>query len=304
MLGFAHNADRGHRVAGDKAKSRASLSRGDIDVIIERARRERGFDPKLGSIGKLPAEERGLLQRAVSAAGLEHTDRYIRVPVREQVCALIRNHSAGLTLVELDKAVKGGSKKDLKEEVRIAVTSLAKAGELSQVVSGNTTRFAISGPDFLSPRDLTKLDTGLRELAKLVNATKATKSRKPRTLLRSAIVELLHKLLLETDGDLKRALSPAEKPIRSALELALRGARTYTGLIRVPEVVAALEEHYPRKELLSGLIDLANDGGVELRPESGIGRLKADERARCPVGLDGSPLSYARLLDSQPEAVS
>jgi len=317
MLGSAHNADRGQRVAS-KVKSRASLRREDVDAIIERARRERGLDPKLGSLKKLPTEELKMLQKALIAAGLEHTDKYILVPVREQVRALLRHHSAGMTAAQLSKAVKGGNQKDLREGVRIALAALVKSKELALVPAGSTTRYVVSGSHLLSPSELTDADEAVTKLAKLLSPTRKTRSRPQRTLPRSELTTLIRQLYALVEGEVesddnvefdeavrrKAPTSPDTKPVRSALEVALRKAPTHTGLIRVPEVVASLEARYPRKELLSELLDLASEGGVELTPESGIGRLKADERARCPIGMDGTPLSYARLLDNQPGAMS
>lgn len=43
-------------------------------------------------------------------------------------------------------------------------------------------------------------------------------------------------------------------------------------------------------------LELARARALELRPESGVGLLSDDERAWCPVGAGGEPLSYARVL--------
>jgi hypothetical protein len=78
--------------------------------------------------------------------------------------------------------------------------------------------------------------------------------------------------------------------------VALKLAPAHAGLVRVPDVVRALETEYAHATLIDALDAMARDGTLELRPESAIARLSDEDRARCPVGLDGTPLSYARLL--------
>ncbi|HEV8322287.1 MAG TPA: hypothetical protein VG389_11775 [Myxococcota bacterium] len=66
-------------------------------------------------------------------------------------------------------------------------------------------------------------------------------------------------------------------------------------LVFVPDVVRALEAQgvaAPQRALLAA----AAAGGIELRPESGVGLLGAEDAARCPRGPTGVPLSYARIL--------
>jgi hypothetical protein len=80
------------------------------------------------------------------------------------------------------------------------------------------------------------------------------------------------------------------------MRLALHLAPARAGLVRVPDVVRALEQDHARAALLAALDAMARDGTLELRPESAIAGLSGEDRARCPVGPDGTPLSYARLL--------
>ena len=65
-------------------------------------------------------------------------------------------------------------------------------------------------------------------------------------------------------------------------------AENSSGLAFVPDCVAA-------GITAAELLRLARDGAVELRPESGLGRLSAAERDACPRGYEGCVLSWARV---------
>ena len=72
-----------------------------------------------------------------------------------------------------------------------------------------------------------------------------------------------------------------------------------SGLVFVPDVVTAAVEVglASADEVPTMLVSLARGGRLELRPESGLGRLSAAERGLCPVAPDGrTPLSWARVL--------
>lgn len=47
---------------------------------------------------------------------------------------------------------------------------------------------------------------------------------------------------------------------------------------------------------VAGLRALSQGGVIELRPESGLGRLSRDDASLCPTAWDGTPLSWIRLL--------
>jgi hypothetical protein len=46
--------------------------------------------------------------------------------------------------------------------------------------------------------------------------------------------------------------------------------------------------------VLEAVREAAQRGLIELRPESGLGRLASDEQALCVAGPEGSRLSWAR----------
>ncbi len=75
--------------------------------------------------------------------------------------------------------------------------------------------------------------------------------------------------------------------------LAKLAKNSKTGMVFVPDVVAqsGMGTHGTELELR----DLQDQGLIELRPESGLGRLSREERHMCPHMRDGTPLSWVRL---------
>jgi hypothetical protein len=71
------------------------------------------------------------------------------------------------------------------------------------------------------------------------------------------------------------------------------------GLAFVPDVVRALARAVSVAEAIAALRDAAQGGIVELRPESGLGRLTTEERGLCVRGRDDILLSWARLSEER-----
>lgn len=69
-----------------------------------------------------------------------------------------------------------------------------------------------------------------------------------------------------------------------------RAAQEADGLVFVPDLPG------PAKELMPELLALAHLGRIELRPHSGY-RLSAIAESRCPRGINGIVLSYARVIE-------
>lgn len=100
----------------------------------------------------------------------------------------------------------------------------------------------------------------------------------------------------------RKALAPATAPARAsigeAVLAALRAAeRAGEDLLDVPSVVRAVEaQGYTREETNAELVRLGTAGVdvLELRPDSGGGNERKEDRAIVPQGLDGTPLLEAR----------
>jgi hypothetical protein len=88
------------------------------------------------------------------------------------------------------------------------------------------------------------------------------------------------------DGDRMRALV-----MQAAEQLVMEGL----GLVYVPELVHALGHEIVRDDVHHALRDAASRGELELRPESGLDRLSAEDRAACLVGPSGQLVSYVRM---------
>ena len=70
--------------------------------------------------------------------------------------------------------------------------------------------------------------------------------------------------------------------------------REGTRLAFVPAVLRELAQSMGREAAQRALLAAGDAGALELRPESGMGRLTADDAAWCPPGPQGSVLSWCR----------
>ncbi len=67
--------------------------------------------------------------------------------------------------------------------------------------------------------------------------------------------------------------------------------KSHGGLVFIPTLVKALGGSGAKAAILKA----ADDGLLELRPESGMNRLSPQERAMCIPGPQGTVLSWARI---------
>jgi hypothetical protein len=80
---------------------------------------------------------------------------------------------------------------------------------------------------------------------------------------------------------------------RSVLAAIRKKTDRQLGLAFVPDVVRNLPRPAETKKVL---VELAQAGKVELRPDGGLGRFKQVELDNAPDGPQGSKLMWARLL--------
>lgn len=274
-------------MAGTAMRDRESLPDEIIEAVVARVRDERAVSVSALRLGKLSGRAHAELLSTLARANLEHTGKAIRVPLREQVLAVVeRAGAAGLPSKALAREVKGARSA---AELALVMRELISDGKLVIVAEGKSQRVAAPGPQWLTEAELSAVTQIAEALAALVKATRTGKG-KPRPTLDRGLFERPMRALQELAG-----WADAE-PVRTALHAAFKVAPAQAGLVRVPDVVLALEIDYPRTTLLATLDSLAREGTVELRPESAIAGLSANDRARCPISLDGTPLSYARLL--------
>jgi hypothetical protein len=96
------------------------------------------------------------------------------------------------------------------------------------------------------------------------------------------------------------AAQPAEGDVLSEVRKAILAYAKQRGsdLVNVADAIKPIMKKFPPKEIASAILKLDREGLIELRSESGIGLLSAEEAKFLPPGPDGIPLSYARMLKS------
>lgn len=97
-----------------------------------------------------------------------------------------------------------------------------------------------------------------------------------------------------------QASPPKAPPTRLQLLLDLAHELTdeRLGLVPVPALVRALREQHslPTDAAHALLREASRAGLLELRPESGMGRISKADKVLCPAGPQGSVLSWARVI--------
>jgi hypothetical protein len=255
--------------------------------LIAQVRRERAVLVRTAGLAKLSRAAHAQLLEALARAGLEHTGPMLRVPLRQQVSdALVSAGERGLSEPELARVVKGARSA---AELRLIARELSGEGVLASVVEGRATRLVVRSPELLTDAELDQLAALATRLSALVKSTKASKTKPRATLARKGLRVALAELGALARG---REATSVEDLVRAAF----LNAPAPSGLVRVPDVIRALEPVHPRSALLAATDALARAGVLELRPEASIARLAEDDRMRCPIGPDGTPLSYARMM--------
>ncbi len=265
------------------ASSSTPLTPEQLALLIDRVKAAGTLSTAALKLGKLAAEARAAATSALLAAGFEVTDKGARVPLATQLATLVA--AAGERGVALAVATNGLKGARNPAEKKAAIDGALASGALALAIEGKQSMLLPVSDALLSPAELDRLPSLLENLKQLVKATKA-KPGKPRPTI--ARVRWLAAIALD-------AAKQAPPSIETALRVALAAAPAPMGLVRVPEVVASLEASHARTALVAALDALARAGAVELRPESGLQRMSDEDRARCPIGFDGTPLSYARL---------
>ena len=267
---------------------------------VERAARQSGavaLRTLRPAQGKLTRRAEGLLFDALARRGLERTARALRVPLRDQLAALL---AAGepIATASLRKQLKGVVNA---AELTLVVADQVRAGRAALVMRGGKEHIAAPSAALLSRDEVAQVATLARALSRLAASARpagaarkaGARSRAPRTLLRAELLALLDPLHRAAAGD--------DRPDGDPLALVMAAARGQTnpttGLAFVPEVARALGGRLEGDALRAALVRAARSGMVELRPESGIELLSPSDAAACPRGPDGSPLSWMRVLD-------
>jgi len=245
-----------------------------------------------------PAAQTELVQ-ALLARGLEAGDKgALRVPLREQTATLVQG-GARPTWKLAQKRIFGASPKD-----REGALAEAFSGGALHLVVRTKVDTVVSGRDQVLSKDhierLAKAHEALGAVLKVLRKKPSSKgplARVQKTLLREDALSLLAPFSL-SEIAARASLSEAEAS-RIVEERIRHMEEPPARLVWVPDLVRSLEAELSVEQAFSALSSLRRSGRAELRPESGIGRLSAEEAALCPLDPDNIPLSHVRLLPAQ-----
>jgi hypothetical protein len=165
------------------------------------------------------------------------------------------------------------------------------------------------GEDIVGSKELEEAAARAAELARVLQ----TASKKKLSILRSDARDLLDRVFEgRSPEEAMRDVGPrkndrpglsgqtstvdesAPRGVLSRLMGAVNEAMDPSGLAFVPKVVHALAPDVDRETAKAALLDAASRGLLELRPETGLGRLSEAELLSCPEGAQGMRLSWAR----------
>lgn len=274
-------------MARTSPNARTSVDPETLAAIVARVRREGAVKPASLRLGKLTRAAEVELVEALGREGLEHTGKAIRVPVADQLRVILEAAAAeGVVASAVPRAVKGARSA---AEVALVLRTLSDEGFAAPVVHGRSVRWTRRAASVLGDAELDELASLAKVLSDLAKVTKPAKAKPRSAVVRVALADAARRL-----ANLAGIRSGSAIP--DAVDAALRAAPDAGGLVRVPDVVRRLERDYPLTEVLRAIEALARAGRIELRPEAGVGRLSDDDVRACTSALDGTPLSYARIV--------
>lgn len=270
--------------------SRSSYEPREIEEITQKIRAAAALP--LAKVARLcPADldpdTRARLIAGLATRGLERTAKLIRIPLAEQLDALLAQGER-IPLKLVAKRIKGATGPELKA----ALAAQLKAGGAHVVVRGKN-EVLVGGSERIVGRDgiarLASLQKALTELGKKVAAKGG-----PRTVL----VEDLELLLEDVRGLIEQ--KPSEDSGLALREALQRLARAQHGLVSIPALVRAIPG-MSTEAIHAFLISEESAGNVELRAETSVGTLlSAADRALCLQSSSGDLLSYALLIHGGP----
>lgn len=236
---------------------------------------------QLGAPGVRPQ----VVQRLCSE-GYEPTAKGVRVALDAQYLALMADGKP-LPLTELKKRLKGASANDAKE----LVAELRRTSRAKVIVRGKQQCLVPAGERVIEGGTLKAIADHLKATTGWLAKVRSDKAG-------GAVLEA--DLLADLDA-LKALLQNTGPEQGVSLELALRGAILAlrdedSRLASIPQLSRRLRGRAAPKDVIEVLLLEYRRGKLELRPEGGLGRLSPEDRALCPKGAGGEPLSWVALL--------
>lgn len=276
-----------------KLKDSAPL---DWQAALDVARQTLVVRRKLGDgdVGRLgvPKALRAKLLDDLVGPGVERTRNGVRLALVDQLRAALAERGS-VPIAALGKLATGGTV----AEVKAAARRLVEEGRVAVVVRGKTEVLMPVSEAIFSRDRLVALERAVQALAGQCKKALAARGG-PRTLLAVDVQALLLDLVTGSDGG-----SPVERgapraiPENRVIELVRQHTRPGMGLAFVCDVVRALLPSASLGAIHDALLAAARARRIELRPESGVGRLSDLEAWLCPPGPAETRLSWARVLE-------
>jgi hypothetical protein len=256
------------------------LAPGLVAEVGERVRKERAVAAKKLVPDALTRRAEAELVEALARKGLEHTGKWIRVPIAEQLDQIVNESPAPIGGIA--KRVRGASA----AEVKHAIAEVLKQRRAIVVMKGGKEHLAPKETPVLREEELDRLAELKKELDRLLRAAKTPRGKPKRMILREEL-----RLVLE------RFDSKIEAPVDVVLHAIEELEDPALPLVRIPELARRLEGKLARQALHEALFAAERDHRLELRPESGVQLLSPEDAALCPRGPSGAVLSYARRVE-------
>jgi hypothetical protein len=242
---------------------------------------------KLTALG--PKAARGDIAEQLKARGFEVTKSVVRRPLMAQLAAAL-NEGRPVPLKGIATFVHGGSPAELKA----VVGSAMEQGLALRVLRGNAEVLVPKDSDVLTKENLLTVRRGLDGLAKRL--AKAAKQRSTSLLLEDVTDDLQTLLHGLPTGSKRTAGSGNATDMDDLLKALDATTDASVGLSFIPSLASRLPARSSPDRVKALLLEAAGQGLIELRPEGGLNRLSAEERALCPEGPQGTRLSWARRL--------
>src|SRR5580692_4667141 len=229
-----------------------------------------------------PPSVRDRVLDALRLEGFEVTAKVVRVPIEEQLGAVLRD-GGYLAFNTIASHVRGATAAEAKQ----VATTLTDSGRARKILRTATETLVPVTEDVVADKGLAIASKRASDLARQLHNA----ARKGVGVLRSDIAQALDGVLPAPS----RSAAPHRPDSSLELDVLLRAVDATrdakVGLSFVPKVVGLLSADFGHATAQKALLDAASRGLLELRPEGGLGRLSEAERMTCPEGPQGTRLS-------------
>lgn len=230
----------------------------------------------------------------------------VRLPLSEQAKSLVSG-GARPSLKVSQKRVVGAATGERDK----ALAAACQNGLCHAVVRTKTETLVGARENVLTPAELRTLEHALAQLGDTVRTVRKKRPAKSPfskvfwTVLRDDIAPLLTDMAalaqnVSTHSENSTHPSVSDPPLSRVLLLE-RIAKLENPPIRlvwIPDLMRALRDRWSVNQIHQALRAAHLAGEIELRPESGVGRLTANDALLCPRDPDDHPLSHVLRLPS------